>query len=328
MNHHPKHDIAYSMLALDEPYARRLITELKKRLQGEQYLYSRKTEDAAQDSALLDTISRIFSADARLVVLLYRPGWGATPFTAAEQAAIQTRRLSESGDRSIFVVAMQPPHVPEWHPEHEFWADADVYSVPQISAMIEFALARERGPVTPETPRRTEDRVQEPEPLVRRGDLHEEEGSARTAAEVEKLFAALTVEAAEVTRAGPMRAACEVTSTACTVTYNQTTLQLKLTRTTPTPYVYAVLTAWVNVSHETRESLPFGEWRLAQILNESDEWMWQFDDALLTSKQAARTLMERLVEIAQEDRSNPQIAERSIKPPLTQATHAQSFSAP
>ena len=323
MNHRPRYDIAYSMLALDEPYARRLITELKKRLPGEQYLYSRKTEDVTEDNDLASTFGPIFSADSRLVVLLYRPGWGDTPFTAVEQDAIKARTLNEPGVRSVFVVAMQPPHIPWWFPEYEFWADADLYSVPQISAMIEFALARERTTGAQQT------RPQGPAPVQEReraagqpAPRQDEQGSVATVSvatvsEAEKLLTALVAEATEVTRAGLIRAACELTSTACTVTYNQTMVQLKLVRTEPTPYVNAALTAWVNVSDDTRESLPFGEWRLIQTLGDNDEWLWKFGDALLTSQQLARTLIERLVELAHEDRSNPRIAERSIKPPLT-----------
>lgn len=318
MNHRPRYDIAYSMLALDEPYARRLITELKKRLPGEQYLYSRKTEDVIEDNDLTSTFGPIFSADSRLVVLLYRPGWGDTPFTAVEQEAIKARTLNEPGVRSVFVVAMQPPHIPGWFPEYEFWADADLYSVPQISAMIEFALARERTTGAQQPRSQGAAPVQEGERTAGQpAPRQDEQGSVPTVSEAEKLLTALVAEATEVTRAGLIRAACEVTSTACTVTYNQTMVQLKLVRTEPKPHVYAALTAWVNVSDDTRESLPFGEWRLIQILDDNDEWRWQFGDALLTSQQLARTLIERLVELAHEDRSNPRIAERSIKPPLT-----------
>lgn len=306
MNERPEYDIAYSMLAMDEPYARRLITELKKRVRGEQFIFSRKTEDAAEDSDLLRTFGRIFSADSRLVVLLYRPGWGDTPFTFVEQEAIRAR-----GVRSIFVVAMQPPHVPAWYPESEFWADADVYSVPQISAMIEFAMARERGSAASATPPQADARVRQrevPSDVERR-----EEGAAAIATEAEKLFAALAAEAADPARAGQGRAACELTAAACAVTYNQTAVQLKLIRTGPTPHVYAVLTAWVNVSDNARQSLPFGEWRLVRILDENDEWMWEFESALLTSQQLALALMERMVALAHEDRSDPRIVERSIK---------------
>jgi hypothetical protein len=320
MNQRPQYDIAYSMLGLDEPYARRLLTELKKRVPGEQYIYSRKTEDADPDVDLLRTFGRIFSEDSRLVVLLYRPGWGGTRFTSVEQEAIEARR-HELGIRSIFVVAMQPPHIPDWYPDHEFWADADVYSVPQISAMIEFALAQQQATAAPEPPTQQEARVHEPEPPADLLEQHpEEDGSVRVIIEAEKLFAALAEEAAEFTRAGQSKPACELTATACTVTYNQTALRLKVDRSESIPCVYAVLTAWVNISDSARQSLPFGEWRLVQVQDEHDQRLWKLDEDLLTPRQLARTLMERLVELAHEDRADPRIAQRSIRPPADIAT--------
>src|SRR5690606_38182685 len=115
-NVHGKHfeyDVAFSFLASDEDLASRLNDLIKPRLTT--FLYSkRQTEIAGADGE--QRFNAIFGNEARTVVILYRKGWGETPWTRIEETAIRNRAYDEGYDFALFIPLDTPATVPPWLP--------------------------------------------------------------------------------------------------------------------------------------------------------------------------------------------------------------------
>ena len=81
----PKYDVAISLLSRDEPVGAALHDRLSEGL--EVFFYPRKQEDLAGTDGE-ESMRKPFLDDSRVVVVLYREGWGKTPWTGVEQTAI------------------------------------------------------------------------------------------------------------------------------------------------------------------------------------------------------------------------------------------------
>ncbi len=87
-----KYDVAFSFLAQDEGLATELCDLLQDRMRI--FLYSKRQEDLAGTDGE-ETFNAVFGAQARLVVVLYRKGWGESPWTRIEETAIRNRAYKE-----------------------------------------------------------------------------------------------------------------------------------------------------------------------------------------------------------------------------------------
>ncbi len=98
-------DVAISFLHQDLGIA----TELHQRLIDglRVFLYTREQKDLAGTDGT-ESFRAVFRSRSRLVVVLYRDGWGATPFTRVEYEAITDRFLKE-GAEFLFFVNFLPP---------------------------------------------------------------------------------------------------------------------------------------------------------------------------------------------------------------------------
>lgn len=85
-----QYDVAVSFLSVDEPLALQTHAKLSESL--EVFVYSKKQEQLAGTDGL-ESFRQVFRADSRMVVVLYRDGWGQTPWTRVEEAAIKDRFL-------------------------------------------------------------------------------------------------------------------------------------------------------------------------------------------------------------------------------------------
>src|ERR1022692_3290790 len=112
----PRYDVAISFLSQDEPLALKLHEELSKNLSV--FVYSKRQEELAGTDGL-ESFRQAFRSQSRLVVVLYRDGWGKTPWTGIEELAIR-ERMFEGGWKSLLFVMMDqrgtyPPWLPETH---------------------------------------------------------------------------------------------------------------------------------------------------------------------------------------------------------------------
>lgn len=150
-NVHGKHfeyDVAFSFLASDEDLASRLNDLIKPRLTT--FLYSkRQTEIAGADGE--QRFNAIFGNEARTVVILYRKGWGETPWTRIEETAIRNRAYDEGYDFALFIPLDTPATVPPWLPRTRLWLGLDRWGLEGAASVIEARVQEAGGQVRVET---------------------------------------------------------------------------------------------------------------------------------------------------------------------------------
>jgi len=113
-----KYDVAFSFLAGDESLATQINDLLQERLST--FLYSkRQGEIAGTDGE--KTFNTVFGEESRVVVVLYRAGWGETPWTRIEATAIRNRAYDHGYTFALFIPLDDPPSVPKWLPSTQLW---------------------------------------------------------------------------------------------------------------------------------------------------------------------------------------------------------------
>jgi hypothetical protein len=143
-----KYDIAISFLGNDLSLAEQLATLLRDRMSV--FLFTeRQGEIAGSDG--LNTLSLVFGGQARLVVILYRPGWGETPWTRVEETAIKNRGLQKGWDFILLIPLDQNPTVPPWIPRPQIWLSYTQYGLPTAVPVLERKLEEAGGVAMPVT---------------------------------------------------------------------------------------------------------------------------------------------------------------------------------
>lgn len=136
-----EYDVAFSFLAQDEPLA----TELNDLLQGRlnTFLYSKKQEKIAGADGE-EKFNEVFLEKARVVVVLYRAGWGESPWTRIEQTAIRNRAFEHGYDFVKFIPLDEPATVPKWLPRPQLWIGLKKWGAAAAAGVIE-ARVQELG---------------------------------------------------------------------------------------------------------------------------------------------------------------------------------------
>lgn len=136
-----EYDVAFSFNALDEGVANQLNDLLAPRLKT--FIYSeRQREIAGTDGQ--ESFSAVYGKTARLVVVLFRPEWGQTPWTRIERDAIKNRSLEEGWDFCTFVPTVEKPEMPPWLPKTRLYVGLGRWGFEAAAAVIE-ARATELG---------------------------------------------------------------------------------------------------------------------------------------------------------------------------------------
>ena len=143
-----KYDVAFTFLDRDEPIARQLSDSFEGRLST--FVFSeRQAELGGKDG--VDALCRVFKTEARIVVILYREGWGQTPWTGIEENAIKDRRL-KAGHEFMLVIPLSHSHpIPEWFPEVRIWLDLERSGVKVVAGIIEHRVWERGGEPKEET---------------------------------------------------------------------------------------------------------------------------------------------------------------------------------
>jgi hypothetical protein len=126
----PRYDVAISFLSQDEPAALKLHGQL-----GETFfvfVYSKQQEQLAGTDGL-ESFRLAFLSQSRLVVVLYREGWGKTKWTAIEELAIKDR-MFEGGWDSLLFVAMDGTS-PAWLPKTHVRLDYSKFAQDLVGAI-------------------------------------------------------------------------------------------------------------------------------------------------------------------------------------------------
>lgn len=112
MNSGKSWDVAISFLNRDEPVARKLYT----RLTGYRVFFFPKAQEDLAGTDGLESLRHTFFEDNSLTVILYRDGWGQSPWTRVEETAIEDAALARGWDRLLFVNLDPKSTVPPWVP--------------------------------------------------------------------------------------------------------------------------------------------------------------------------------------------------------------------
>jgi hypothetical protein len=143
------YDVAISFLYQDLNLAKALYDELCKGLKV--FFYPRNQEELAGTDGL-ESMGEPFRNESLLNLVLYRPKWGKTPWTAVEEAAIKDSCL-KTGFKSLFFFSIEPTKdLPKWLPETHVRFNYADFSLEQAVGGIKLR-AQERGshiqPLTP-----------------------------------------------------------------------------------------------------------------------------------------------------------------------------------
>jgi len=80
------------------------------------FVYSKKQEELAGTDGL-ESFRQAFFSQSRLIVVLYRDGWGKTRWTNVEELAIKDRMFNGDWKHLLFVMLDQKSTYPAWLPE-------------------------------------------------------------------------------------------------------------------------------------------------------------------------------------------------------------------
>jgi len=98
----------------------------------------------------LDAFGQTYSKESRVVVVLFRAGWGETRWTGVEDRAIRDLYLN-GGWRRIIVFSLDGSK-PSWIPDSYIWAGDRYGGLPTLAAAIERKVQEEGGQVGEEEP--------------------------------------------------------------------------------------------------------------------------------------------------------------------------------
>lgn len=136
-----KYDVAFSFLAEDEDLAGQLDDLIQDRVST--FFYSKRQEEIAGTDGE-ETFNEVFGVQARIVVVLYRSGWGETPWTRIEQTALRNRAFDEGYDFVLFIPLDPDRKTPKWLPKNRLWIGLERWGPEGAASVIE-ARVQEAG---------------------------------------------------------------------------------------------------------------------------------------------------------------------------------------
>lgn len=142
-------DVAFSFLGRDENIAVQLNDLVKGRLKT--FLYSEQQAIlAGRDGE--EKFNHVFGTAARVVVVLYRAGWGDSGFTLIESTAIRNRAFVRGYGFTMFIPLDQSPAVPEWLPKTQLWYGLGRHGFDGAATVIEAKVSEAGGEPREESP--------------------------------------------------------------------------------------------------------------------------------------------------------------------------------
>lgn len=139
-----KYDVAFSFLEKDEKIAVGINQLVEGRITT--FLYSRKQgEIAGKDGE--EEFNKVFTQEARLVIVLYDMEWGKTPWTRIEETAIRNRGYSEGYDFVLFILTKAGLQPPKWLPKNRLWLGLERYGIEGATAVVESRVQELDGEV-------------------------------------------------------------------------------------------------------------------------------------------------------------------------------------
>jgi hypothetical protein len=142
MNERYKYDVAISFLKEDESFANKLASKLKEGF--ECFIYNEHQEElSASDGEVF--FNNVFENDSRFIVVLYREGWGESPWTRIEKTAIQNRTLNEGYSSTLFVQMPNCISMPKWLPKTYIYYHLMRFGLDGLIATINYKITENGG---------------------------------------------------------------------------------------------------------------------------------------------------------------------------------------
>lgn len=143
-----KYDVAFSFLKQDEPLANTINNLLQDRVST--FIYSKQQDEIAGKDGE-ETFNRVFGCEARVVAVLYRDGWGQTPWTRIEEIAIRNRAYKKGYNFAVFIQLDHASAVPEWLPKTQIWVAFERWGIQGAATVIEAKIQETGGTPHEET---------------------------------------------------------------------------------------------------------------------------------------------------------------------------------
>jgi hypothetical protein len=140
----PKHDVAISFLARDEPTAAAFTGRLGGALKV--FFFPRSQEDLAGTDGL-ESMRTPFLTESRVNIVLYREAWGQTPWTRVEETAIKDSCLERGWSSLFFVVLNKNEKLPIWLPNTHVRFNFEDYGIEQAVGAIKARVQEVGGTI-------------------------------------------------------------------------------------------------------------------------------------------------------------------------------------
>ncbi len=182
----PKFDVAISFMTQDEATAGALSRELSDTLNV--FFFPERQKDLAGTDGM-ESMRTPFLEDCRVMVVLYRDGWGKTRWTAIEETAIKDSCFNGGWKRLFFIALDRTSVLPKWLPDYHLrynWAD---FGLEQAAGAIKARVLENGGQPTEATPLRRAEILREDESYrAARGRMNSYEGLEKILESVTLLF--------------------------------------------------------------------------------------------------------------------------------------------
>lgn len=147
-----EYDLAVSFLSADEPLAVTIHSRLSEQMKV--FVYSKRQEELGGTDGLV-SLREAFYSQSRLVIVLYRDGWGKTRWTGVEERAIKEKLLDKGADWLLFVT-LDESAPPAWVPQFKIRFNFQHFGleellgaiklrVQELGAVVKVESAIERG---------------------------------------------------------------------------------------------------------------------------------------------------------------------------------------
>jgi hypothetical protein len=142
------YEVGFSFLKQDEAIAYDLNDHMQDKLST--FIYSKKQEELGGTDGERK-FNKVFYEECRVVVVLYRDGWGETPWTRIEETAIKNRAFDKGWDFLLFVNLDSNSSLPTWIPRTYIWLDYQRFKTEGAIAVIDQKVKETGGTSRQET---------------------------------------------------------------------------------------------------------------------------------------------------------------------------------
>lgn len=296
--------VAISFLYRDEPLARQLADLLSP---ANVFVYSKRQEELAGNNGI-EEFRETFRNKTRVVVVLYRPRWGQTPFTRIEEIAIQEYCMNDGWENLMFV-QLEDGAAPRWVPQPHIRFDLQAFPIDQLVGAIKGKLVQLGVALRPATAaeiarqaaaRETFDR-ETGEILIREPNVYRDA--------VRRLFAGVERQVADITRESGWQIVFGYDQTSCVTFLDRVTLQFLR----PLQYVNRLADAELKIRHFDGRLLTPQERAQGMRVIAGDptevsreviylvrdpalDWAWRYGNRVVTSEEIVRRALTEFIE--------------------------------